>query len=74
MKLKLQLSKLFLASFLLSLLSFASCKKCGHCTYNNGSYSDDGYTVCKKANVASKIAYDSEKNSCETYGGTWVTD
>ena len=57
-------------------MTFASCKKCGHCEYKASTYGGayNGSTTCKTSSTGTKLAYKIEKDACESSGDTWVTD
>ncbi|MBX7181254.1 MAG: hypothetical protein K1X82_04000 [Bacteroidia bacterium] len=55
----------------IGIIGFSSCKKCGHCEDSYG-YTSSSY--CSNGMVVQNTAYNLEKSSCETGGGTWVKD
>ena len=73
MKLKIKFSGFLFSAFILSLLSFSSCKKCGHCEYTYNGYSDQDATYCSSG-LTTKKAYDGLKSSCQSGGGSWVEE
>lgn len=68
------MKKLFYAVVALVFISSAySCKKCGYCTYANGSTSD---AVCKNTTFAALGVdeYDQAETQCSADGGKWTRD
>lgn len=72
MKIKKNISGLLLSAFVLSMLNFASCKKCGHCEYSYYGYTDTDATYC--SGPTTRKQYKDLKSTCQLGGGTWVEE
>jgi hypothetical protein len=60
-----------LGLMMVGIISFSSCKKCGHCEDSTG-YEYDSF--CSNGKVLQNASYNTYETACESNGDTWVKD
>ena len=60
-----------LGLMMVGIISFSSCKKCGHCEDSSGNQYD---SYCSNGKILQNTTYNSYQSACETNGDNWVKD